>query len=71
MDVNKRKCPGGDDNLDHAVTLVGYGTTDDNVDFWIVKNSWSDMWGEDGYVRMRRGTDCCGLADDVLSVTLN
>lgn len=71
LDVSKRRCPGGDDHLDHAVTIVGYGTSDDGMDYWIVKNSWSGDWGEDGYIRMRRGTDCCGVADDVLSVTLN
>jgi len=53
-------------NLDHGVLVVGYGT-DGGTDYWKVKNSWSDSWGEDGYVRIERtdSTDTqgiCGIA---------
>jgi cathepsin L len=49
--------------LDHGVTLVGYGTTNDGTPFYIIKNSWSTKWGLDGYVYWNRtDPDMCGIA---------
>lgn len=51
--------------LDHAVVAVGYGVTQDSVQYWIIKNSWGDLWGENGYVRTIRDVDgkefICGV----------
>ncbi|KAG1670521.1 hypothetical protein FOA52_015386 [Chlamydomonas sp. UWO 241] len=46
----------------HAVTLVGYGTTDGGVDYWLIRNSWSKLWGEDGYVKISRKGNDCGIS---------
>ena len=45
---------------DHAVTVVGYGT-ENNVPYWLVKNSWGTYWGEGGYFRIKRNAKMCGI----------
>lgn len=53
-------------NLDHAVEIVGYGT-ENGINYWKVRNSWSSSWGEDGYVKIQRSDSTndpgvCGIA---------
>lgn len=53
-------------DLDHLVQLVGYGTDDKTgADYWLVRNSWTALWGENGYIRLARygakGKEPCGV----------
>lgn len=53
-------------SVNHAVIAVGYGVTQDNINYWIVRNSWGPGWGESGYIRMKRDIAAkegqCGIA---------
>jgi C1A family cysteine protease len=53
--------------LDHGVLLVGYGyDSESELDYWKIKNSWSEKWGEGGYMRLLRNSNSskgqCGIA---------
>ena len=52
--------------IDHSVTVVGYGKAGDGPKYWLVKNSWGTEWGEKGYIRMKRDIHAkeglCGIA---------
>jgi len=51
-------CQNGINDLDHGVTVVGFGDG-----YWLVKNSWGTDWGWDGYIQMSRDDDNqCGIA---------
>ncbi|KAK9224343.1 hypothetical protein WN943_009376 [Citrus x changshan-huyou] len=47
--------------LDHAVTIVGFGTTEDGANYWLIKNSWGDTWGDAGYMKILRDEGLCGI----------
>lgn len=63
-------CKNGVDDLDHSVSAVGYGTDPVGGDYWIVKNSWSTYWGDEGFIRMSRKDNNCGVATAATYVVL-
>jgi len=65
--------------LDHAIQLVGWGEQPGiffgKVYYWIVRNSWSSSWGENGYIKVvRSGTgtgsnfNSCGINNAVMTI---
>lgn len=59
-------------NLNHGLLGVGYGTDDaSGLDYWYLKNSWGEDWGDSGYMKLYReggegvkGTCGCLLDND-------
>lgn len=47
--------------INHALLLIGYGRQQ-NLDYWLLKNSWSREWGDDGYMKILRNKNACGIA---------
>ena len=66
----------GEDLLDHAVTIIGYNTDDQDLHYWIVQNSEGTDWGEEGYFKLQmslanEGMGVCGINYDVLMPNVN
>ncbi|XP_070509254.1 crustapain-like [Chironomus tepperi] len=51
-------CPKNDPN--HAMVMCGFGS-DKFGDYWLIRNSWSANWGENGFIKMA-ANNTCGVA---------
>ncbi|KAF4670927.1 hypothetical protein FOL47_001776 [Perkinsus chesapeaki] len=65
--LTTRKCSEG--NLNHMVTIVGYGSTPTGVQYWKILNSWGKSWGDNGYGYIQRNAPKnpagpCGIMRD-------
>lgn len=53
------------EHLDHAINLVGWGVDElsdgSKAEHWILRNSWSALWGDAGYFKVRMGERDCGV----------
>lgn len=47
--------------INHAITVVGWGTDATGGDYWLIKNSWGLGWGKQGYMQIKRGVNMCGI----------
>uniref|UniRef100_A0A2A4JB28 Uncharacterized protein n=1 Tax=Heliothis virescens TaxID=7102 RepID=A0A2A4JB28_HELVI len=67
--ISDRQCNIG--GINHGVLLVGYGS-ENGTDYWIVKNSWAETYGEKGYFRMQRGEGAlsCGMMNDYMASSI-
>ncbi|CAI5451388.1 unnamed protein product [Caenorhabditis angaria] len=49
----------------HAVKMIGWGV-DNGTPYWLCVNSWNADWGENGYFRILRGVNECGIEGGVV-----
>lgn len=50
----------------HAIRILGWGV-ENKVPYWLVANSWNSDWGDNGYFKIRRGNNECGIEDDIVT----
>ena len=48
--------------INHVISVVGWGSTG-TQQYWIVRNSWGEYWGEMGYVRVELGRNALNLEE--------
>ncbi|XP_051893713.1 procathepsin L-like [Pristis pectinata] len=52
--------------VNHAMLVVGYGSYGEGEDvqnYWIIKNSWGELWGTNGYMFLAKDmNNQCGIA---------
>jgi|Transcript_42876 C1A family cysteine protease len=53
--------------IDHAVQATGYNA---EGNYWIVRNSWGESWGENGFVWVEYGANVCGITDQATIVSV-
>jgi len=54
----------------HAIKIAGWGT-ENGEDYWLIANSWNEMWGDHGFVKMKRGSNECGIESSVSAGTVS
>lgn len=54
----------------HAVEMIGWGT-ENGQDYWLIKNSWNEQWGDHGTFKIARGTNECGIEGSVSGGTIS
>ena len=45
-------------DTNHVVVIVGYSKDEQ---YWIIRNSWGQSWGEDGHIRIKLGKNMCNV----------
>jgi cathepsin B len=50
----------------HAIRILGWGT-ENNTPYWLVANSWNPTWGDNGFFKIIRGQNECGIEGGIVA----
>lgn len=50
----------------HAIRILGWGE-ENGVKYWLIANSWNTDWGNNGFFKILRGENHCGIEDSIAS----
>ncbi|KAJ8929730.1 hypothetical protein NQ314_017545 [Rhamnusium bicolor] len=50
----------------HDVKMIGWGV-ENNTPYWLLVNSWNDEWGDNGYFKILRGENHCGIESNIVA----
>lgn len=48
----------------HAVRILGWGV-EISTPYWLVANSWNTDWGDNGFFKILRGNNECGIEENI------
>ena len=70
MSFSKDQC--SPEKMNHLVTIIGWGkdkTTSKN--YWIIRNSWDEDWGIQGYGYVEMGKNIIGIENEIYFIYSN
>ncbi|XP_034043645.1 cathepsin B [Thalassophryne amazonica] len=50
----------------HAIKVLGWGE-EDGTAYWLCANSWNTDWGDNGYFKILRGSNHCGIESEIVA----
>ncbi|XP_051831936.1 cathepsin B isoform X2 [Antechinus flavipes] len=50
----------------HAIRVLGWGV-ENGIPYWLAANSWNTDWGDNGFFKILRGKDHCGIESEMVA----